>query len=256
MSENEEPKWPPEKWPDDAFVDVKDPSNRALLLVADTFLKGFREAVNIALHAVATDGADGRVTIPDACFPYLDDYKAVAQLLQGVICDKNRSRAKEIAAATLEKRAYCAGNVASEDFAVYRWERKFGRRSGTLSGVFVEDKERMQHAINTKVDLYFYDMLGKHSEYVVPLEESQVKMISDERHVIDLVSREGLAHGVNPLDYVRRWECDCGNHFDPDEGDSVYNHFDEDDAKSRCPDCEGKFPPDNLPTVTPPEDDD
>lgn len=74
-------------------------------------------------------------------------------------------------------------------------------RSGALSGVFVSTQERVNALINSGVDVYFGEVLGKHSEVFGPIEESEVEFITDDPNFIEIFEKHGLETGFDPFNY-------------------------------------------------------
>lgn len=83
---------------------------------------------------------------------------------------------------------------------LYRYEMDCGR-CGTLSGLFVAEEERVKALIGKEV--YFGEVLGKHSEVFGEIEEGDIKEISDDQEKIEwLVKTFGSDNliGYNPLE--------------------------------------------------------
>lgn len=75
-------------------------------------------------------------------------------------------------------------------------------RHGRLDGLFIANKEDVEKLINESIDLYFGEVLGKHSEICGNLEEDEVIFISDDENLIQMVRNNNLEIGYNPFDYV------------------------------------------------------
>lgn len=78
-------------------------------------------------------------------------------------------------------------------------------RMGSLEGLFVEDDKLLSETIGT--ELYFGEVLGKHSEVYGPFEESDVSVLSEDQDKIQwLVEVAGKGSksisGYNPMDYI------------------------------------------------------
>lgn len=97
--------------------------------------------------------------------------------------------------------------------AVYKFHFDCGRM-GDLHGVFIEEKEKVESLIASGKEVYFGEVLGKHSDISGPIENSDVTMLTDKPEEVELVERLCLTTGYNPFDYI-----------DEDEGD-------EEDAES------------------------
>ena len=72
-------------------------------------------------------------------------------------------------------------------------------RSGNLEGVFVSTTEEVSKVIGKNI--YFGEVLGKHSEIYGILEETDLKIITDNPDFIELFEKFDLTSGYNPLDY-------------------------------------------------------
>lgn len=88
---------------------------------------------------------------------------------------------------------------------LYRFDADFGR-SGSLEGLFVEDDERVKKAIGKHV--YFGEVLGKHSEVYMDLEEDHFTELTDDQPFIHKFEKLNLSTGYNPFDYMEEDEED------------------------------------------------
>lgn len=75
-------------------------------------------------------------------------------------------------------------------------------RMGWLAGLFVAEESDVEGAIGKEV--YFGEVLGKHSEIYGTLEEKDLAVVSEDQEKIEwLVSLLGnTAYGHNPLEYL------------------------------------------------------
>lgn len=85
--------------------------------------------------------------------------------------------------------------------AVYKLHYDCGRM-GELTGLFIAEKEDVDKLIESGEEVYFGDVLGKHSEVFGPIEECDLTLISTEENVIKLIEENGLENGFNPFDYI------------------------------------------------------
>lgn len=87
----------------------------------------------------------------------------------------------------------------------FRWDCG---RQGDLEGLFVCTEDERQSLIGKRV--YFGEVLGKHSEIQGPIEEKELRILSDDQEKIDwLISVAGwTVSGHNPLDYLNEEEED------------------------------------------------
>lgn len=75
----------------------------------------------------------------------------------------------------------------------FRWDCG---RQGDVMGVFKATKEEVKNAIGKEV--YFGEILGKHSEICGILEEGEVELISAYSNYV----MNATEHGYNPLEYI------------------------------------------------------
>jgi uncharacterized protein YdcH (DUF465 family) len=87
--------------------------------------------------------------------------------------------------------------------AIYKMEFDCGRM-GSLSGVFVADTDAMQKLIGTEV--YFGEVLGKHSEIAGPIDEKDITLVTSDSDAVEMFKKHKLHSGYNPFDYVREEE--------------------------------------------------
>lgn len=87
---------------------------------------------------------------------------------------------------------------------LYQFSVDFGRM-GDLDGVFIAEKEKVAELVAANPELYFGEVLGKHSEVILDLEEKHIELLTDDPEVIEVLLRvigTDIA-GFNPIDY---WE--------------------------------------------------
>jgi hypothetical protein len=82
--------------------------------------------------------------------------------------------------------------------AVYKMIFDAGRM-GSLSGTFVAEKEHVELLVNDGIRVYFGEKLGKHSEIAGPVDEDEIKMLTDDPEVVLTVERYELESGYNPF---------------------------------------------------------
>ncbi|MDV4026187.1 hypothetical protein CMT52_17795 [Elizabethkingia anophelis] len=83
--------------------------------------------------------------------------------------------------------------------AVYKLNFDCGR-AGELNGIFIATKKQVEKLIESGVEVYFGEVLGKHSEIYGPVEENEIQMITDESNVVEVIEKYGLENGYNPFD--------------------------------------------------------
>ena len=84
---------------------------------------------------------------------------------------------------------------------LYSFDRNFGRM-GDLDGLFIAEEAEVKAIIGKEI--YFGEVLGKHSEIVVTLEEKDLAVKSEDSAFIEtlreVIGRDTIS-GHNPLDY-------------------------------------------------------
>lgn len=83
---------------------------------------------------------------------------------------------------------------------VYKFRLDCGR-AGSLEGVFVEDTNRVKALIESNIEVYFGEVLGKHSYISRTIESNDIEFISDSRTVVNLFEKNNLETGINPFDF-------------------------------------------------------
>ena len=76
-------------------------------------------------------------------------------------------------------------------------------RMGSVSSTFVCNEDDLNNAIGS--DIYFGEILGKHSEVYGTLNQEDVKIVSDDQDFIikfEKVIGENWSSGYNPLHYI------------------------------------------------------
>jgi len=85
-------------------------------------------------------------------------------------------------------------------------------RMGSLDGMFFATESQMLEMYGNQI--YFGEVLGKHSEIYGTLEEKDVELVTDDPNDIEVLTRvlgTGTISGFNPFDYYepRCGECGC-----------------------------------------------
>lgn len=88
--------------------------------------------------------------------------------------------------------------ISKRDRAVYRMELDCGRM-GSLIGIFSADKRHIDYLVSSGLEIYFGEVLGKHSEIFGPIEKDEIEMISDDPEKVRWFDDNDLATGFNPL---------------------------------------------------------
>jgi hypothetical protein len=93
-------------------------------------------------------------------------------------------------------------------------------RMGEVSGLFLADKSDVEKLIGNEV--YFGEILGKHSEVSGIVEEKDIVLKTDDQDfinkLIDIFGAD-FSTGYNPLDYFEPEEEDEEDYYDVDEID-------------------------------------
>lgn len=81
-------------------------------------------------------------------------------------------------------------------------------RMGSLDGLFIATQEEVTQAIGK--EMYFGEVLGKHSDVQGTLEAHEITLVSDDREKVDwLLGLCGHSvSGFNPLDYINEDDSD------------------------------------------------
>lgn len=85
--------------------------------------------------------------------------------------------------------------------AVYKLNVSCGRQ-GDLTGLFIAKKNHVKLLLENKLEVYFGEVLGKHSEIYGKIEEKEIVFVSDSKDVIDVIETHQLENGFNPFDYT------------------------------------------------------
>lgn len=82
---------------------------------------------------------------------------------------------------------------------IYKFSLNCGRM-GEIFGLFVEDDNVIEKLLEIKPEIYFGELLGKHSEIIS--DEYQIEYVSDDQQFIETFERYDLSIGYNPLDFI------------------------------------------------------
>lgn len=85
--------------------------------------------------------------------------------------------------------------------AIFKFWADCGRM-GDMEGIFVSTQERVDKLIESKIEVYFGECLGKHSEVYGIIEPDEIKMVSNEKEAVKLMQDLRLSNGFNPFDYT------------------------------------------------------
>lgn len=84
-------------------------------------------------------------------------------------------------------------------------------RQGTLYGVYIANVEDMNKLIEQGTELYFGEVLGKHSEIYGALDEKDFTLVTTDEAVIEMFDKYDLESGFNPFHYLPEVEEDSDN---------------------------------------------
>lgn len=87
--------------------------------------------------------------------------------------------------------------------AIYKMEIPCGRQ-GTLYGIFVADTEKVKALFEEQTEVYFGEVLGKHSDVEVIFQEDDVELtlVSSDPKVVKMFEANKMETGYNPFDYL------------------------------------------------------
>ena len=82
-------------------------------------------------------------------------------------------------------------------------------RSGDVEGIFTCEKETLENSYGREV--YFGEILGKHSEVSGTLKEGDITILSEDQDFIEKFEQimgAGTVSGYNPLEYIEEYDDD------------------------------------------------
>ncbi len=85
--------------------------------------------------------------------------------------------------------------------AIYRLKFDCGRQ-GELNGIFIAEKAKVKVLLENKIEVYWGEVLGKHSEVYGPLDDGELVEVSDNVEAIKIIEELGLENGYNPFEYT------------------------------------------------------
>lgn len=86
-----------------------------------------------------------------------------------------------------------------EKEGIYKLNIDCGRH-GSLEGVFISTDEKVKNIIGTEI--YWGEVLGKHSEVYGELEENEVIFVTDDEQTVSLFKKFELSSGFNPFHFL------------------------------------------------------
>ena len=85
--------------------------------------------------------------------------------------------------------------------AIYKFYQDHGRM-GSLEGIFVANPQKVKQLIDSEKEVYFGEVLGKHSEIYGPISEDEMTMVAVEPALVELFEAHDLSSGFCPFDYM------------------------------------------------------
>lgn len=82
---------------------------------------------------------------------------------------------------------------------LYKFEFDCGRQ-GYLSGAFIAEADEIASLVGQ--DVYFGEVLGKHSEIYGVIEEGDIMLVTDDPQVVATLKAVNFGSGHNPLQYL------------------------------------------------------
>jgi hypothetical protein len=83
--------------------------------------------------------------------------------------------------------------------AVYKFYWNCGRM-GDVEGIFVEETEYVNQLIGK--DVYFGEILGKHSEVYGTLDSGDINLVSNDPTIVKIFEDNKINVGYNPVTYM------------------------------------------------------
>lgn len=84
--------------------------------------------------------------------------------------------------------------------ALFKMNFDYGRM-GSLEGLFIAEKEYIDFLVEKELEVYFGEVLGKHSEVCGRVALEEVTMVTTDEKVLQVIEQYGLENGYNPLKY-------------------------------------------------------
>lgn len=75
-------------------------------------------------------------------------------------------------------------------------------RQGDLEGLFICDTQELEQLVKSEYEVYYGEVLGKHSEIIGRLEERDYTLVSTDENVIKVIEDNELENGSNPFHYI------------------------------------------------------
>jgi hypothetical protein len=85
--------------------------------------------------------------------------------------------------------------------AIYKMRFDCGRM-GELEGIFIAEKADVKELIESGREVYFGEVLGKHSEICGPIAGNELTLITDDKEAVGIFRKYNFNSGYNPFDYI------------------------------------------------------
>lgn len=89
--------------------------------------------------------------------------------------------------------------------AIYKFHIDCGRM-GELDGVFSAESADVDALIESEKEIYFGEVLGKHSEIIKVVRKEHLIQITTDAAFIELFDKYELSNGFNPFEYLEEEE--------------------------------------------------
>lgn len=83
--------------------------------------------------------------------------------------------------------------------ALYKFHADCGR-AGKLYGLFIAENQFVDKLIEDEMQVYFGEVLGKHSEIVGSVSKEDITLVTDDEFILDSVIKLDLIFGYNPFE--------------------------------------------------------
>jgi len=83
--------------------------------------------------------------------------------------------------------------------SIFKFHAECGRQ-GTLHGLFIAEKSHVGKLIESKIEVYFGEVLGKHSEIFGEMSDSDIEFVTDDQLSVQVVEKHNLCFGFNPFE--------------------------------------------------------
>lgn len=70
-----------------------------------------------------------------------------------------------------------------------------------INGVFIADTEMVEKLIDSKTLIHFDDILGKNTEAVAYIDPGEIKFITSNDYIVQIIEENNLEKGFNPFDF-------------------------------------------------------